>query len=283
MFLSLASAIVVAWPLVLVALLAICLSVLPTLRRIFAFCYRREVPRDWWDRVALRYVKLGTHPWSFAWFKLRMDPMFRELPELVKSGLPFRRVLDLGCGYGFAACSHTGVERPSHPLRHRPRPRPCARCQCSLQGARPGRGGRGLLDFLVPGLPECFDGIFVLDVIHFIPDAALALTLARIRARLDVGGRLIIRSIVRPTKGPGAGGSGGSGGSGGAGASGGSLLWRLAAVRASSPAIIRRTTAHWRRSVRPSPPPDSRSPDARCLAQAPRCSGSSRWKPPEPR
>jgi hypothetical protein len=52
----------------------------------------------------------------------------------------------------------------------------------------------------------------VLDVIHFIPDAALVVTLERIRGMLADGGLLIIRSIVRPTD-------------------GGSFWWRAAALR----------------------------------------------------
>jgi 2-polyprenyl-3-methyl-5-hydroxy-6-metoxy-1,4-benzoquinol methylase len=52
----------------------------------------------------------------------------------------------------------------------------------------------GAPDFVMPGFPERFDAVFCLDVIHFLPDEALALTLGRIRERLDDGGILVLRA-----------------------------------------------------------------------------------------
>jgi hypothetical protein len=66
-------------------------------------------------------------------------------------------------------------------------------------------GGRGEAhvgaapDFAMPAVPEHFDAVFLLDMIHFISNEALDLTLRRIRGRLTVGGRLIIRSNIPPS------------------------------------------------------------------------------------
>ena len=54
-------------------------------------------------------------------------------------------------------------------------------------------------DFVVPGLPDHFDCVFLLDVIHFLSESALELTLRRIYARLSDGGLLIIRASIPPS------------------------------------------------------------------------------------
>lgn len=53
-------------------------------------------------------------------------------------------------------------------------------------------------DFERPEFPEHFDAIFALDMIHFLSDGDLDLTLTRLRSRLQDGQYLFIRSPVRP-------------------------------------------------------------------------------------
>ena len=79
-------------------------------------------------------------------------------------------------------------------------------------------GGRGKAfvgrapNFEQSEVPKRLDAIFVLDVIHFISDADLELTLKAIRLQLDTDGRLVIRSIIRPD-------------------GGGSIFWKFAMAR----------------------------------------------------
>jgi hypothetical protein len=61
-------------------------------------------------------------------------------------------------------------------------------------GKRGEVGCAGAPDFEMPQFPARFDAVLCLDVVHFLPDEALALTLRRIRARLDDGGCLILRA-----------------------------------------------------------------------------------------
>jgi SAM-dependent methyltransferase len=180
-----------------------------------------KVSLDWRDRVLLRYQNLsaaegffsvnGTFAWVFAWFKLRLDPMFHELPGFLRDIPQHQTALDIGCGYGIAACSLLewfpalklyAIE--PDPLRVRAAQIVFGPRASAMEGLAP--------EFENPQLPTLLDLIMVLDVIHFISDEGLELTLSRIRNKLKDGGQLIIRSIIPPS-------------------GGGSFLWKLAQVR----------------------------------------------------
>jgi SAM-dependent methyltransferase len=180
-----------------------------------------SVANDWRERVLLRYQGLcrdggfpilrGTFAWVFAWFKLRLDPMFGELPGFLNQMPDLRNVLDIGCGYGVAGCALLewrnelrihGIE----PVAGRARVARAVFAERgeALVGIAP--------EIELPGLPDRFDAVIVLDVIHFISDSGLELALRRIRQRMNDGGYLLIRSIIPP-------------------ASGGSWAWRAAKFR----------------------------------------------------
>jgi SAM-dependent methyltransferase len=172
---------------------------------------------NWRERVLLRYQELAgqkclaTFAWVFAWSKLRLDPMFEELPEILKTVAPLRTALDIGCGFGVAGCALLewcegltiyGID-PS-PMR--------------VRTAGFVFGGRGKAfvgrapHFEQSDIPERLDAVFVLDVIHFLSDADLQLTLKGIRSLLNNGGWLVLRSIIRPE-------------------GGGSIFWKFAIAR----------------------------------------------------
>jgi SAM-dependent methyltransferase len=165
-------------------------------------------PKDWRDRVAARYRAryrwndpLGAPGAIFAWMfaigKTRMDPMFCELPRFIEPLSRIQSLLDIGCGYGVTSCAV---------LEWKPDVRVCGLdpSKARITVARDVFGDRGHAfvagapDFVRHGMPESFDLVFILDVIHFIPDTALAVTLDRIRVLVAEGGMLVIRSIVRP-------------------------------------------------------------------------------------
>jgi SAM-dependent methyltransferase len=133
----------------------------------------------------------------FAHIKLRLDAMFRELPEIVKVMPNLRTAIDLGCGHGFAACALLewfgelklyGVEPSAG--RVGTAARAIGERGVVVQGAAP--------DFEWPGLPDRLDAVFALDMMHFLSDADFDLTLRRIRARLEDGGYLVIRTPMVP-------------------------------------------------------------------------------------
>jgi SAM-dependent methyltransferase len=177
--------------------------------------------KDWREKVLLRYQRLAAEPgfstfsatfaWIFAWFKLRLDPMFGELPQILK-GLPeIRNALDIGCGNGIAACAILEWRPELKVFGIDPTP-------SRVRAASAAFGSRGEAftalapDIDIPGLPNHFDAVFILDVIHFLPCSALELTLQKIRRRMDEDGHLVIRAIIPPTD-------------------GGSWPWRFARIR----------------------------------------------------
>jgi SAM-dependent methyltransferase len=162
------------------------------------------------ERVLLRYQGGAFHPLFFAWCKTWQDAMFDELPGLLSRMKGVRVFLDLGCGFGVAGAFLLEQFAGSEIYGVDPNPERVA-------GARAAWGERGHAiagaapDFEKVEFPARFDGVFSLDVVHFLDDAALDLTLKRIRTRLDVGRYLILRAPMLPV---------GSG----------SLTWKLARI-----------------------------------------------------
>jgi len=147
------------------------------------------------DRMLLRYQTLPTSIWMFAWFKTRLDPMFRELPELLRAMPEPKTILDIGCGYGVAGrallewfpnAALVGID-PSW-LR--------VRFAAAIFAER-GRAIRAAAPNLpMARLPDPVDAVFILDVIHYLDDTQLEATLRQVRERLAEGGWLIIRVSI---------------------------------------------------------------------------------------
>lgn len=194
------------WAILIVCILVALVALMPIFLRL-SLGVRPETAKTWRERVELRYQGLGTWTWMFARFKLRLDPMFRELPELMGKNPQFKEVIDLGCGHGIAGCALlewfpeiriNGIEPSAGRVR-------IAAGAFGMRGvARKGAAP----DFEWPGLSQRLDAAFVLDVMHYLDDAAFTLTLWRIRRRLREGGRLFIRIPMAPS-------------------GGGSFAWRL--------------------------------------------------------
>lgn len=177
--------------------------------------------KDWRERVLVRYQNLcadsgfailpGTFAWVFAWFKLRLDPMFHELPGFLELMPEFHTVLDIGCGYGVAGCALLEWRGEMKIFAIDPDPG-----RVRVAGAVFGSRGEAFVgrapEIEAPGLPDRFGAVFVLDVIHFMADSALDQTLRKIRGRMEEGGYLVIRAIIPP-------------------ADGGSWAWKFAKIR----------------------------------------------------
>jgi hypothetical protein len=156
-----------------------------------------EAPATWQDRVQLRYQNLKPAVWIRARYKLRLDPMFRELPEFVKAVPSLRTAMDLGCGHGVAGCWLLESFPELNLYGIEPNPKR-VRAATSAFGERGHVFQGGAPDFEAPTLPERLDAVFAIDMIHFLSDAALDLTLRRIRARLDEGSFLFLRAPLLP-------------------------------------------------------------------------------------
>ena len=124
--------------------------------------------------------------------------MFSELLQFPGSKNKMRIALDIGCGYGVPGCwllerfedlSLYGLD--PDPERVRVANRVFGDRGKAFCAAAPD----------IPKTPEKPDAAFLLDIIHFLDDSALALTLERLREAMHPEGVLIIRAIVPPEKG----------------------------------------------------------------------------------
>ena len=145
-------------------------------------------------RAVLRYRHMEAYPRLFARFKIKIDPMFKELGKYVQNP---RRIIDIGCGYGIPAVWLLEI----YP-------------EAKVYGLEPdeGRvliassviGGRGRIEAgRAPDLPAVegeVDTVMMLDMLHLISDDELNLVLQRIFQKLSAGGTLLIRATVPSNK-----------------------------------------------------------------------------------
>ncbi len=144
-----------------------------------------------------RYRNMETYPRMFARFKLKYDPMFAELGNLLPAPGGIRNVIDIGCGYGvpgswllnrYPAATIYGIE---------PEPDRVRVAAMALGGQ--GHITRGAAP-QIPELPGTADLAVMLDMNHFLDEKAFDLTLARLRKKLSLDGCLIIRAVIEPTR-----------------------------------------------------------------------------------
>ena len=149
------------------------------------------------------YKRSGRFAWYFARGKLRWDPVFSHL---VAHGLvaPGARVLDIGCGQGLLASVLHAAGLTAHAGRW-PRdwadaptgarvtgielmPRDVARAQAALGDVATFVCG----DIRSAPFPAA-DVVVLLDVLHYLSHADQDAVLARARAALSAGGRIVMR------------------------------------------------------------------------------------------
>jgi predicted exporter/SAM-dependent methyltransferase len=162
----------------------------PLLRRMFT---ARPLPAPDPTRparwVMKRFAHLAAYPRMFAWFKMRLDPMFHRLGALLPEE---GTVLDIGSGFGVAA---TWALARSSKLR--------------IVAIEPDADRVDVARFVLGAAGEVHQGaapdslpdvsvsaVLCLDMIHHLDDQALARTLAHVRRHLLPGGRLILRATV---------------------------------------------------------------------------------------
>ncbi|MGC9194432.1 MAG: MMPL family transporter [Syntrophobacteraceae bacterium] len=169
----------------------------PLLKQVFEKPAQAVQSEDIRKRVLDRYHLMEAFPRMFARFKSRLDPMFAELPSLLPFNFFPRILMDIGSGYGVPACwlAETypgariyGIEPQEERVR-------VASNALGLIGQVVQGGAPDL-----PPAPEGADGAFMLDMLHFLSDAELILTLERLNERLHAGALLAIRSVMVPER-----------------------------------------------------------------------------------
>ncbi len=162
------------------------------------------------ERASAAYRGCGRFAWHFARGKLRGDPVYRTLLEQGLLG-DCARLLDLGAGQGLlarwllASCEHyASGAAPRWPAGWPPPPSLEAYMGIEISPAEVRRaqhalaaGARGAVrmltgDVRTAGFPDS-DAIVMLDVLHYLDFASQERVLARARAALAPGGRLLLR------------------------------------------------------------------------------------------
>lgn len=188
------------WTLAVAIVLLLALS--PLWARIGIVIHHLYHTQDTWhERVQRRFAHQGTMAWMFAWFKLRLDAMFIELPAFLEQHhvAPPVSIIDIGCGYGMTGCAL--LEWLPNARVYGLDPSAARAKVANAAFASRGQATQGSApDFLLPDLPTSPDAVFMLDVIHFLNDDQLQLTLTRIAQLLGPDGHLYIRAIIPPTQ-----------------------------------------------------------------------------------
>jgi predicted exporter/SAM-dependent methyltransferase len=149
------------------------------------------------ERVLKRYKHLEAYPRIFARFKMRFDPMFAELPRFLESWEKIDTILDIGCGFGvqaawllerFPEAKVFGIEPD---LR---RVRIASRIVGNRGVIKTGRAPE------IPMVATAADLAIMLDIIHYLNDEELRLTLVHLYECLSPGHHLIIRTPIPPTR-----------------------------------------------------------------------------------
>ncbi len=149
------------------------------------------------------YQRAGRFAWHFARGKLRWDPVFSHL---IARGLiaPRTRVLDIGCGQGLLASLVAAAATAARQGRW-PRDWAEAPVDVRFSGievlARDVERARDALgagvDIVCADMRTAAfagaDTIVLLDVLHYVSIAEQDAVLARARAALPIGGRLVLR------------------------------------------------------------------------------------------
>ncbi|MDF1592782.1 MAG: MMPL family transporter [Desulfobacterales bacterium] len=146
-------------------------------------------------RVLRRYQFAQSYPRLFAYFKMRFDPMFAELPALMESIRAVRIVMDIGCGYGVPACWL--LERFPEAMVYGIDPDPERVRVTSMAVGENGVVTTGRAPEL-PGAPGPADLVMMLDMLHYITDDEFRITLQRLKVALAPNGSLIIRAALPP-------------------------------------------------------------------------------------
>jgi len=156
-----------------------------------------NTPENLQDRVLRRYKNLEAYPRLFARFKLFFDPMFSELPRLLENRELNNTIVDIGCGYGVPACWLIEYFPEAKVYGIDPDDR-----RTRIASMAVGKRGVIVNDSApeIPAFSEPVDLAIMLDILHYLKNDILKLTLLNLYNNLRSGGYLIIRASIPPKR-----------------------------------------------------------------------------------
>jgi len=141
-------------------------------------------------RTRRHYRNMEGYPRLFARLKLKLDPMFPRLAGFVRNP---RVILDIGTGFGIPAVWLLELFPNARVYGIEPDKKHVLFASMAM-------GERGAVTVgsapQIPESPQKADTITILDMIHYLSDGDLALTLSRLREVAAPECRLIIRATI---------------------------------------------------------------------------------------
>ena len=151
-------------------------------------------------RVRARYRLLEAYPRMFARFKLQADPMFTDLPALLKKDRKrIGTILDIGCGYGVPGCWCLEYLPNSTIFGVDPDPERVRVAAIAME-----KRGEILEDTApdLPQMPKPPDLVLLLDMLHYLDHNSVRSLFANCFKILNNNGLLLTRFVIRPDTAP---------------------------------------------------------------------------------
>jgi SAM-dependent methyltransferase len=131
----------------------------------------------------------------FTLFKLRFDPLFADLTQIMSRQQNVSTILDIGCGYGVPACWCLEQFENAKVFGIDPDPE-------RIRVASITTGERGTMTVgwapEVPAIPYNVDVVLLLDMLHYLDDATTSTLLQQAFTVLGNNGILITRFVITP-------------------------------------------------------------------------------------
>lgn len=146
--------------------------------------------------IIKRIIDVYESPISRLYCRIRFQIIHQRFLEEIGQYLPKSgSILDIGCGFGMFSLYYA-LSLPSSTIRGIDlNPRRIAKAQTAALKLSANNVTYEVGNAETLQLTGGFDGIYMLDIIHHIPEEAVAPLLTQIFNQLSIGGRLIIKDV----------------------------------------------------------------------------------------
>lgn len=151
------------------------------------------------QRIRGRYRTLEPYPRMFARFKIQYDPMFSDLPRMLKGVENRATIIDIGCGYGVPACWCLEQYPDAKVYGLDPNPE-----RVRVAALAIGDRGGAIVGWApeMPDVPRPADVVLLLDMMHCLDDETVATVFKKSFEALKENGILVTRFVLPPTHRP---------------------------------------------------------------------------------